>query len=92
MRETVIQAAESDADSLFKADFVIGEFRRLTFRNPYLGQRRGRVVPKQLHVIPQMTLVALQGQGVIAALLNHLLRHLTMSVHGIGGNHFAPQS
>lgn len=37
MRETVIQAAESDADSLFNADFVIGEFRRSTFRNPYLG-------------------------------------------------------
>ena len=39
MRETVIQAAESDADSLFKADFVIREFRRSTFRNPYLGER-----------------------------------------------------
>ena len=28
-----------------------------------LGQRRGRVVPKQRHIIPQIALVALQGRG-----------------------------
>ena len=38
-----------------------------------------------------MALVAFQGQGVIAALLNHLLRHLTLAVQNIGGNHFAPK-
>lgn len=29
--------AEADADSLFRADFVIGRLRRPTFRKPYLG-------------------------------------------------------
>ena len=38
-----------------------------------------------------MALVAFQGQDVIAALLNHLLRHLTLAVQSIGGNHFAPK-
>ena len=36
------------------------------------GPGRGRVVPKQRHIIPQIALVALQSRGVIAALLNHL--------------------
>ena len=56
------------------------------------GQRRGRVVQKQLRIIPQTALVAFQSQVVIAALLNHLLRHLTLAVQGVSGNHFAPQS
>ena len=33
-----------------------------------LGQRRGHVIQKQLRIIPQRTLVALQSQGVVAAL------------------------
>ena len=57
-----------------------------------LGQRRGRVVQKQLRIIPQTALIALQSQGVVAVLLNHLLRHLPPAVQGIGGSYFAPKS
>ena len=57
-----------------------------------LGQRRGRIVPNSLRIIPLPALVALQGHGVVAALLNHLLRHLTLAVEGVSGNHLAPQS
>ena len=37
MLKMVDWIAEADADSLFRADFVIGRFRRPTFRKPYLG-------------------------------------------------------
>ena len=63
-----------------------------------LGQRRGRVVPTQLRIIPQralvalVALVALQSQVVAAAQLNHMLRHLTLATSGVSGNYFAPQS
>ena len=57
-----------------------------------LGQRRGRVVQKQLYIIPQRGLIAFQSQGIVAALLNHLLRHLTLAMHSVSGNYFAAQS
>ena len=57
-----------------------------------LGRRRGRAVPNSLRIIPLPALIALQGQGVIAALLNHLRRHLTLAAPGVSGNHLAPQS
>ena len=36
-----------------------------------LGRRRGRVVPNSLRIIPLPALIAPQGHGVVAALLNH---------------------
>ena len=52
----------------------------------------GLVVPKQPRIILQPALIAFQSRDVIAAVLNHLLRHLTLAVEGVSGNHFAPQS
>ena len=60
-----------------------------------LGQRRGRVGRPETaayHPADGSGCFSSQGQGVIAALLNHLLRYLTLAVPGISGNYLAPQS
>ena len=46
-----------------------------------LAGRRVRVVQKQFHVIVERTLIAFQGQRVVAALLHYLLGHLPLAMH-----------